>query len=42
MQGGKLAAFETLYTVLKTLCGLLAPFTPFMAETMYQNLRQEG
>ena len=40
MQGGKLAAFETLYTVLKTLCGLLAPFTPFMAETMYQNLRQ--
>ena len=42
MQGGKLAAFETLYTVLKTLCGLLAPFTPFMAQTMYQNLRQEG
>ena len=42
MQGGKLAAFETLYTVLKTLCGLLAPFTPFMAEAMYQNLRQEG
>ena len=28
--------------MLKTLCGLLAPFTPFMAETMYQNLRQEG
>ena len=39
MEGTKLAAFETLYTILKTLCGLLAPYTPFMAETMYQNLK---
>jgi len=36
--GDKLAAFETLYKVLTTLCGLIAPYTPFIAETMYQNL----
>lgn len=38
MEGDKEAAFITLYTVLKTLSGLLAPFMPFMAEEMYQNL----
>ena len=38
LAGDKLAAFETLYTVLTTLCGLLAPYIPFMAEDMYQNL----
>ncbi len=38
MQGDKEAAFATLYTVLETLCRLIAPFTPFMAESMYQNL----
>ena len=38
MEGDKLAAFETLYTVLTTLCGLCAPYIPFMTETMYQNL----
>ncbi len=38
LEGGKLAAFETLYTVLLTLSKLLAPFIPFMTETMYQNL----
>ncbi len=38
MEGDKLAAFETLYTVLTTLCGLCAPYIPFLAETMYQNL----
>jgi isoleucyl-tRNA synthetase len=32
------AAYSTLYTVLVTLCKLLAPFTPFVVETMYQNL----
>ena len=36
--GDKLAAFETLYTVLVTLAGLIAPYTPFMAESIYQNL----
>ena len=38
LEGDKLAAFETLYTVLKTLTGLCAPYIPFMTETMYQNL----
>ncbi len=38
LEGTKLAAFETLYTVLVTLTKLLAPFIPFMTETMYQNL----
>ena len=38
MEGDKLAAFETLYTVLTTLCGVCAPYIPFMAETMYRNL----
>jgi isoleucyl-tRNA synthetase len=32
------AAFATLYTVLLTLCGLVAPFMPFIAERMYRNL----
>jgi len=31
-------AYATLYTVLTTLCRLLAPFTPFVTEVMYQNL----
>jgi isoleucyl-tRNA synthetase len=34
----KLAAHQTLYTCLVTLTKLLAPFTPFVAEEMYQNL----
>ncbi len=38
MAGDKEAAFATLYHVLVTLSKLLAPFTPFMAESMYQNL----
>ncbi|MEI7924826.1 MAG: isoleucine--tRNA ligase [Chloroflexota bacterium] len=32
------AAFATLYECLSTVAKLLAPFTPFIAETMYQNL----
>ncbi len=32
------AAYNTLYEVLTKLCLLLAPFTPFVVETMYQNL----
>ena len=36
LAGDKLAAFETLYTVLMTLSGLCAPYIPFMAESMYQ------
>ncbi|HEY8172407.1 MAG TPA: isoleucine--tRNA ligase, partial [Dehalococcoidia bacterium] len=34
----KLAAYATLYEVLLTLTKLMAPFTPFLAEDMYQNL----
>ena len=38
MAGDKEAAFITLYTVLETLSRLIAPFVPYMAESMYQNL----
>ncbi len=38
MTEDKAAAYTTLYTVLTTLAKLLAPYTPFMAEMMYQNL----
>ncbi len=34
----KMAAYQTLYEALVTLSHLLAPFTPFIAEEMYQNL----
>ena len=34
----KLAAYQTLYTSLVTVTKLLAPFTPFVAEAIYQNL----
>ena len=34
----KLAAHQTLYTCLVTVAKLLAPFAPFVAEEMYQNL----
>ena len=32
------AALHTLYTCLVTVTKLLAPFTPFLAESLYQNL----
>ncbi|KAL6112197.1 iars1 [Pungitius sinensis] len=32
-------ALETLFSVLFSMCRLMAPFTPFITETMYQNLR---
>jgi isoleucyl-tRNA synthetase len=35
----KLAAYQTLYSVLTTLVKLLAPVMPFVTEAMYQNLR---
>ncbi|MDP2954031.1 MAG: DUF5915 domain-containing protein, partial [Chloroflexota bacterium] len=34
----KQAAYATLYHCLVTLAKLLAPFTPFLAEALYQNL----
>jgi isoleucyl-tRNA synthetase len=34
----KLAAYQTLYTILLTLTKLCAPVMPFLAEVMYRNL----
>ena len=38
MPQDKINAYKTLHTVLVTLAKLAAPFTPFMAEQIYQNL----
>ena len=38
MEGDKEAAFMTLYTVLSTLTKVIAPYMPFMAENIYQNI----
>lgn len=38
MSSDKEAAYVTLYTVLVTLSKIIAPFVPFMAENIYQNL----
>ena len=35
----KLRAYETLHTVLLRLCQIAAPFTPFISEEIYRNLR---
>ena len=37
----KISAFATLYEVLLELAKLLAPFVPFLAEAIYQNLRSD-
>ncbi|KEH99001.1 isoleucyl-tRNA synthase [Clostridium botulinum C/D str. BKT12695] len=34
----KIGAYKTLYTVLTTIVKVAAPFVPFMAEEIYQNL----
>jgi isoleucyl-tRNA synthetase len=36
---GKRAAYQTLHTVLLTLCKLCAPVVPFLTESMWANLR---
>ena len=41
MTEDKAAAYTTLYTVLVTLAKLTAPYTPFIAEMLYQNLVPE-
>ena len=38
MTADKEAAYMTLYTVLRTMALISAPFTPFMSDTMYQNM----
>ncbi|KAJ3088320.1 isoleucine--tRNA ligase, partial [Quaeritorhiza haematococci] len=35
-----LQALNTLFEVLYTMCRMMAPFTPFMVENMYQNLKR--
>jgi isoleucyl-tRNA synthetase len=37
-QADKLAAFSTLYSMLELIAILLAPFTPFLAEELYQKI----
>lgn len=36
----KIAAYQTLYECLITICKLTAPFAPFVAEEVYQNLNR--
>jgi isoleucyl-tRNA synthetase len=38
MDADKLAAYRTLYSCVVTVAKMLAPFTPFLAEAVYQNL----
>lgn len=38
MNESKLAAYQTLYECLETICKLISPFTPFLSEEIYQNL----
>lgn len=38
----KLAAYQTLYTVLTTLTRLISPVMPFLAEALFQNLVVKG
>ncbi|NNG28228.1 MAG: isoleucine--tRNA ligase, partial [Ignavibacteriaceae bacterium] len=38
MNESKLAAYQTLYECLETICKLTSPFTPFLSEEIYQNL----
>ena len=35
-----LRALNVLFEVLQTLCQMMAPFTPFVTESMYQNLQK--
>ncbi|HEY8802425.1 MAG TPA: isoleucine--tRNA ligase [Candidatus Dormibacteraeota bacterium] len=37
----KLAAYQTLYEVLRTVCQLMAPFAPFTSDAMYRNLSKD-
>ena len=37
----KVQAYSTLYDVLLGLCKISAPFTPFISETIYQNLKTD-
>lgn len=41
MTDDKISAYMTLYTVLVTISKITAPYTPFIAESIYQNLVPE-
>ena len=41
LDADKNAAYHTLWSCLATLSKVMAPFTPFLAETLYQNLVRE-
>jgi isoleucyl-tRNA synthetase len=38
MPQDKINAYMTLYTVLRDICRISAPFVPFISETIYQNI----
>ena len=38
----KIAAYSTLYSALYELCQVMAPFSPFLAEHVYQQLSELG
>lgn len=42
MDTDKLAAYQTLYTCLKTVALLMAPFAPFYADRLYSDLHGES
>jgi len=42
MEPDKIAAYHVLRTVLIELCKLLAPFVPFLCESIHRNLRGDG
>ena len=42
MSEDKLAAYQTLYTCLRTLSLLIAPFAPFFADRLYRDLTGEN
>ncbi|QRF24266.1 isoleucine--tRNA ligase [Alicyclobacillus sp. TC] len=42
MESDKIAAFLTLAETLTTLSKLIAPYTPFIAEEIYQNVTRDG
>ena len=42
MTQDKLSAYQTLYTCLETLSRLIAPFAPFYAEQLYNDLRGDN
>ncbi len=37
-EADKISAYQTLYLVMETLAGMMAPFAPFFADWLYRNL----